>query len=181
MPPQAWLAMRTKSRQESVAASDLERRGIEFYLPRKEVKRQRSDRVVLLMQPLFPGYLFVDAGEATWSELGSVRGSVGVVRRGSRPALVPPGVVDAIRKMIEIDQPVDVRDGLIEGTPVRIVQGCFAGLSGVLVFHRRKPYLGVHLEMMGRTVLVPVERTDFEPVLGPGVRTADAGASADRS
>ena len=56
-----WLVVRTKVRQEQVARENLERQGFDLYLPTIRAARRRAGRWCAVVEPLFPGYLFVHA------------------------------------------------------------------------------------------------------------------------
>ena len=53
-----WYAVYTKSRFEKKLYSELVNKGIECYLPLKSEKRQLSDRVKIVEEPLIRGYFF---------------------------------------------------------------------------------------------------------------------------
>src|SRR6266550_3392438 len=53
-----WFAVQVRARSEKLVASILENKGFENLLPVYKIKRQRSDRVLAIELPLFPGYLF---------------------------------------------------------------------------------------------------------------------------
>src|SRR5512147_949641 len=54
-----WYALWVKSRHEFVTERELDRKGIETFLPTVSKVRQWKDRKKLVDFPLFPGYLFV--------------------------------------------------------------------------------------------------------------------------
>ena len=58
---EAWYALYARSRHEKVVDDLLRRKGIETFLPVRKIKRRWSDRVKLIEEPLFKGYLFVHA------------------------------------------------------------------------------------------------------------------------
>src|SRR5262249_54188687 len=53
-----WFAVQVRARSEKLVAYVLQNKGFEFLLPLYNVNRLRSDRVIGLQLPLFPGYLF---------------------------------------------------------------------------------------------------------------------------
>src|SRR5690348_11065482 len=54
-----WYAIRTRSRHEKMVADQLDKQGIENFLPLVKQSRQWSDRVKEIELPLFSGYTFV--------------------------------------------------------------------------------------------------------------------------
>ena len=53
-----WYGVRTRANHERTAATVLEAKGYEQYLPSYKVRRRWSDRIVETILPLFPGYVF---------------------------------------------------------------------------------------------------------------------------
>src|ERR1700685_4024110 len=54
-----WYAIRTRSRREKMVSDQLEKLGIENFLPLVKRSRKWSDRVKEVEMPLFAGYNFV--------------------------------------------------------------------------------------------------------------------------
>ncbi|EQA35520.1 transcription termination/antitermination factor NusG [Leptospira inadai serovar Lyme str. 10] len=58
-PNKSWYAIYTFSRSEKKLANELEKKGIESFLPLIPVKKVWSDRVKTIYQPVFASYVFV--------------------------------------------------------------------------------------------------------------------------
>src|SRR5271166_5542188 len=54
-----WYAIRTRSRHEKMVAEQLEKQGIENFLPLVKSVRQWTDRTKEIEMPVFSGYSFV--------------------------------------------------------------------------------------------------------------------------
>ena len=94
-----WHAAYTQPRMELWARSNLWERGLEVYLPMYCKRRRHARRTDWVPSPLFPRYLFVQANLAVTGTrvIRNARGVVSLVSYGSRPAAVPPVVIDGIR------------------------------------------------------------------------------------
>ena len=126
---------------ERLALHTLRLSGFVTYLPRflePVIRRGRREEV---HRPLFPGYLFVLVVEQWWSIQRSP-GVANLLLNGGRPARVPDGVIDELRRrersdgLIRLPEPPKPR-GLRRGDQVRITQGPFtdkiavySGMSG---------------------------------------------------
>ena len=55
----AWYLVATRPKQESIARDHLARQGYRVLLPEISLKKRRQNRWVAVVEPLFPGYLFV--------------------------------------------------------------------------------------------------------------------------
>ena len=94
-----WYAVQTKPRQEQVAVTHLERQHFEIFLPRIRAARHRRGRWQSTIEPLFPGYLFVqlEFGAQNTAPIRSTRGVIGLVRFGGEPQPVPRTIMQALR------------------------------------------------------------------------------------
>src|SRR6476646_4058654 len=97
-----WYAVQLRARSEKFVSQVLQNKGFEHLLPLYSVSRKRSDRVVQLELPLFPGYLFcrLDLN----SRLLSLFTTPGVVRLlgvGQTPSPVDDSEIDAIRTILK--------------------------------------------------------------------------------
>lgn len=73
------------------------RQGFGVYLPRIRVRQRCRDRWVESVRVLFPHSLFVhvDRGARSTASIRSTRGTIGLVRFGGEPAVVPNWVIGA--------------------------------------------------------------------------------------
>ncbi|HSE42124.1 MAG TPA: transcription termination/antitermination NusG family protein, partial [Acidobacteriota bacterium] len=87
-----WYAVYTIVRHEKTANTMLAEKGIETYLPLREVRSRWKDRIKKIQLPLFPGYLFVCISNLP-GERFNILNTQGVVRllgTGSDPVPVLP-------------------------------------------------------------------------------------------
>jgi transcriptional antiterminator RfaH len=131
-----WFAVNTKPRNEAIAEKNLAAKGIEVFSPRIELTRRRGGRRVAMMEPLFPGYLFV-ASEDPADLVMQVRYSFGVKRivsAGNVPLLVPEEAVNLIKWRIGEGGPgvPRVEREFEVGDKVAVRHGPFGGLIGVI-------------------------------------------------
>lgn len=185
----SWYAVQTRPRKESAVEAALDGEGVTVLLPRfvfqvgpgarGSRKRRRGrprkdtaprDRV----EPMFPGYLFVQLAPSEQEKWQAVRRNPWVVRilgTGEEPVPVPDEAIDIILEKSFGSGIVVFRDGrpawrdLEAGTRVEITQEPFRGLVGIL----EKPTSGrrrvrVLLQLMGHEVPVEVDAGSLRPV-----------------
>ena len=153
-----WYVVQTQVNGEVKAARNLLRQGYDIYLPRYLKRRRHARKVDFVAQPLFPRYIFVAIDMATqrWRSIQSTFGVSRLVCNGDDPALVPDGVVPALRAR-EDDKgfvKMEVRPAFAPGDKVRVLAGAFmdsAGLFNGLADHDR---VSILLDMLGRKVRV---------------------------
>lgn len=143
-----WYVLHSKPNQEEFLWEQLSNRDVEVYYPYLIVKpvnpRSRTRRA------LFPGYLFVhfDLHNENLSTLLHLPGAANLVSFGGEPAIVPEGIVQAIKRKVEQGviesekkpsfQPGDIitiREGLLEGYE-GIVDSRLSGADRVRIFLR---------------------------------------------
>lgn len=90
-----WLLVFCKPRQDSVAASNLQRQGFCVYSPQLEVSRSHGQ---VRTEPLFPGYVFinVDPQAQSIAPVRSTKGVLRFVRFGDEYACASQDVIDRI-------------------------------------------------------------------------------------
>ncbi len=149
-----WYAVFTKPRQEHVAEEHLERQAFTVWLPRLEHSVRHRGRWVDRIEPLFPRYLFLqaDAADQDLSTIRSTRGVTGLVRQGIEPAVVPEQVISFLRETADpesglhhIGSPARFK----RGDRVRVIEGPFEGLEGVLLKEKGEERVLVLLAILG--------------------------------
>jgi len=161
-----WYVLHLKVNHENVAEKYLNGTAIENFIPRYSVKSRRKDRNrALVKRPLFPGYVFVRLNLQSENKTKTLR-SPGAVKfvgfEASSASVVPDKVVESLKILVQDGSAVKPHPYLDAGRRVNIIDGPFRGASGFLDRKGRKNRLVVTLELLGRSVSVPVEEEDVE-------------------
>jgi transcription antitermination factor NusG len=155
-----WLAIWSKPRAEKVALGLLASAGVPAWLPTITVRRRWSDRWKDVELPLFPGYLFAQTTPDAWPQLLRVRAVLTVVKQGHQPAWIREHQMEELRAAVERIKSGDEEPEVVEdfelGTRVRVVDGPFAGLVGVVREKRGARRLLVGFEQIGRAVSIAI-------------------------
>jgi transcriptional antiterminator RfaH len=151
-----WYVVQTQVNAEVKAAQNLLCQGYDIYLPRYLKRRRHARKVDFIAKPLFPRYMFVAVDMATqrWWSIQSTFGVSRLVCNGDNPAVVPEGVVPALKAREDEKGFVkmEVRPAYAPGDKVRVLAGAFmdsAGLFNGLADHDR---VSILLDMLGRKV-----------------------------
>jgi transcriptional antiterminator RfaH len=114
--------------------------------------------VEFVARPLFPRYIFVAIDMAThrWRSIQSTFGVSRLVTNGDDPAVVPEGVIHALKAREDEKGFVRInsKPAFAPGDKVRVLAGAFmdsAGLFSGLADHDR---VSILLDMLGRKVRV---------------------------
>lgn len=164
-----WFACRTHARAEKVVCGFLERNGFESYLPLVEEERQWSDRRKRIRRPLFSGYLFVRTALSDLRRVVRAPRLLNVVSVDGRFATpLRRGEIAAVRRLVEganaagrLPRPEDY---LRPGEPVRVVEGPFEGLQGVLIDDRSGSRVAVKIDALRDARAVEVDRSALRPL-----------------
>jgi len=155
-----WYLLRTKTNAEQQSYDHLEQQGYEAYFPRWIKRVRRLDQRTVTVVPLFPSYLFVAirCGEQSLHPVRSTRGVLSVVRFGEDYAVVPPRVIEQLKRR------ADAR-GLHSGPQtwpkrndrVRVKEGPFEGVEAIFVRECGEARVLVLLDILGqeRSIQLP--------------------------
>lgn len=96
-----WFLVHCKPRQDERALGNLERQSFHCYCPVRTVEKLRYGRRCKVIEPLFPGYLFIrlrlSCVNDNWHPIRSTRGVHQIVRFDQQPLAVPDVIVEQIR------------------------------------------------------------------------------------
>ncbi len=160
-----WLALYTRSRHEKLVNRELQKKGIESFLPLRKVTRSWSDRKKLIEEPLFKSYLFV---RIPWLKKFEVLNTVGAVSfvgtRPSEPVEVSEKELWSVRRFLEENIQIDPFPYLKEGERVYIRSGPFKGAEGFIIRKGRHCRLVISLDLLMRSVSVEIDEACVEPL-----------------
>ena len=128
-----WYALQSKPNKEEALNDQLNMNGIEVFFPQIRVNpvNPRAKKI----KAYFPGYLFVhvDLEKTGLSMLQWMPFTRGVVSFDSEPAIVPEGLLQAIRRRLEGISAAGGEgfDALTHGTRVLIREGPFEGYEAI--------------------------------------------------
>jgi transcription antitermination factor NusG len=130
----SWYALYTKPRNEKKVAERLSAAGYNVYCPLHKVKRQWSDRMKVVEEPLFKGYIFIQIEDERRNEVFNYPGPVRYLFWLRRPAIVRESEIQTIQKWLGQynHSDIDVSD-ILPGDFVRINSGPFSGEQAVFL------------------------------------------------
>jgi transcription antitermination factor NusG len=158
---QHWHVLYTKPRNEKKVAERLLGAGYTVYCPLQKVRRQWSDRVKVVEEPLFKGYLFIKIEEKKRDEVFTYPGTVRYLFWLRRPAVVHEEEIHTIQRWLgEYDpEDIDISD-IKSGDYVRIISGPFTGEQAVLLDKTNKKAV-VQLKELGIQLSLSLSNNDL--------------------
>jgi transcriptional antiterminator RfaH len=142
-----WSVVRSLPMKERFAASQLELRGFETFLPLVATRRSS--------QPLFNSYFFVRIVEQ-WRAISTCFGVLCLVRVGDCPSRMPDAEIEALKSMVvggfvrlpeALGPPV--KRTIAIGAKVRIAAGPFGGMNGLYAGQSTRERELVLLNLLG--------------------------------
>jgi transcription antitermination factor NusG len=165
-----WMVANVRSRQEKALARYLEPCGVPFYLPLHENAIRRAGRRFISFLPLFAGYVFLRGSHA--ERHAALRSNL-IAR-----ILEPPDQEELSRELRELRRLQESGASLTPcanfepGQRVRVLDGPFAGYTGVVVRGTDRPRLVVSISMLQRAVAVEFDREVLIPARAFSARLA---------
>lgn len=161
-----WYAAYTCANHERRVAGQLEVRAIEHFLPLYTSVRRWKDRRVELGLPLFPGYVFVRLALRDRLQVLGIPGVVRLVGFKNIPTAMPDAEMDAFREGLSRQLRIEPYPYLTVGRRVRITEGPFKGLEGILLRVKSGLRVVMSLDLIHRSIVVDVDAADVLPLAG---------------
>ena len=154
-----WYALQVYQRLEKITALLLNQKGIDLFLPTYSVKRRWSDRVKVVEQPLFPGYLFCRLDpRQRWLPVLTTPGVVFIVGTGKEPIAIPETEIETVRRIVRSATSAEPWPYLHCGDRVTISDGPLRGIEGILAEMKNACKVVVSINLLQRSVAVVVDR-----------------------
>lgn len=161
-----WLVFYTKPRSEFRCEKHLKRMDIDVLVPKKEVLRRWSDRTKRVLFPLFPGYLFAFCDPRERLDVLAQNGIVRSIWHDGRPAKLSANDQYVLKLTEQHRNSVDVVDFPLPAldSRVKVVEGPFAGVEGVVVKHQGKHFVCVDIEAIGSSLTLNIDKGSLQSV-----------------
>jgi transcriptional antiterminator RfaH len=165
IPPATWFCIKSKPRQEAVAVLNLRALGeVEIVFPRLRRTRKGHDKNRVVVEPLFPGYIFVKFDpEELHGPVRNTRGVLQLVSRNGRPVDVDASVITELLALGP-DATLSMLDEELKiGAKVRVIRGIFSGSEGEVVkLQEPQKRIAVLLSLLGSEQAVEMPLDDVE-------------------
>ncbi len=125
-----WYALQLKPTQGDRAVANLQNQEIACFYPKITVEKFRAGKRTKRLEPLFPGYLFVNLEQTDpmWAKLRSTRGVLRVVSFNNKPAGIDDQVIQHIKDGLD---KVAEQGGIKPGQTVALEDGPFRGINAI--------------------------------------------------
>jgi len=154
-----WFVLYTKPRWEKKVNQLLNQKGVECYCPLNKVKRQWSDRMKTIHEPLIKSYVFVKVEDNDRSLVRLTNGVINFVYWNGKPATVKEREIQTIKRFLDEHENVKLR--LIELVPqqrVLINSGTFMDQTAKVLDVRKKE-VKVAIDSLGYELIALVDKS----------------------
>jgi transcriptional antiterminator NusG len=161
-----WYAVRTRSRHEKLVARQLEKQGIQSFLPLIAKINQWSDRRKQVEEPLFSGYAFVRLNHSSNDRIRvlQTQGVVSFVGVQGSGIAIPDQEIENITTLLASNVSYQERPYLQVGQRVRVSGGALDGLEGILTAENSDRSLVISIGLIQRSLSVRVAGYNVEPL-----------------
>jgi len=149
----SWFALYTKPRSEFKAAEQINSVGVNYYLPTITKIKQWSDRKKRITEPVIRGYIFIFADEKERLASLEQQAVVRCVFEAGRPARIPAWQMENLMKMLNTDSEFFVHEGITKGTKVKIIDGPFEGVIGIVQEFDEGKSIAVSIDLLNRSII----------------------------
>ncbi len=159
-----WYAAYTCANHEKRVVEQLDRGCVEHFLPLYETVRRWKDRRVRLKLPLFPGYVFVRLALRDRLQVLQIPRVVRLVGFNGLPSALDDAEIQKLREALTHHLRAKPHPYLTVGRRVRIVNGPFEGLEGILLRKKGNLRVVLSLDLIHRSMVVDVDAADVQPL-----------------
>jgi transcriptional antiterminator NusG len=160
-----WFAVYTKSRHEKKVAANLKDKGVQVFLPLRNVLSRWKDRRKEVLLPLFTGYLFVHiVPEENRLNVLKTPGVVALISDRAGPLPVPEEQILAIQKLVDSGIRYDPYPYVKEGMRIMIKRGPLRGTEGILIGKRKKHLLVLSVDLIQQSAALEINIADTDVV-----------------
>jgi transcription antitermination factor NusG len=153
-PEKKWFALYTKPRNEFKAEVQLNDISVENYLPTLTTLKQWSDRKKKVTDPLFRGYIFIHSNEKERLLAVEQKAIVKTICFNGKPSTIPDWQIESLRKLLTETLDVVISNNIETGAMVKIIDGPFRDVIGVVTAQQEESWLSVSVELIHRSVKV---------------------------
>lgn len=159
-----WYAIYTKPRWEKKVNQLLSEKAIETYCPLNKVSRQWSDRVKVVLEPLFKSYVFTRISPDEMTNVRMTDGVLNFVYWVGKPAVVKDKEIELIRKFLDEYDNVEIEKIDLEPSQKVIIrQGVFMDKEGEVIKVLNNKAV-VAIKSLGYQIIAQIKTANLQTV-----------------
>jgi transcriptional antiterminator RfaH len=153
-----WFAVRTRFKSEKVALKQLQRMGIESYLPIRQLTRRYGRKIRQVELPLINSFIFVKIKKQEYVHVLETEYVAGFLRFGNNILSIPESEIALLKRLLGEDIDLEVVEATYSsGDWVEVIMGPLLGMKGRLLNILGKDKLLIELTNSGHTLQISIE------------------------
>lgn len=146
-----WFVAQIKPNSYQSAIINLERQGIETFLPKMGITQRQKNKFVVKNVYVFPGYMFVcfDPHIIGWTKINSTYGVSKILAFNKNPTKVSSDLILELKIKYEVNSNPKQMEKLQKGDAIKFYSGPFTDLIAKVESADEKNRIWILLEGMG--------------------------------
>jgi len=164
-----WFAVQVTPRHEKKVDVMLSQKDYGHFLPMSSVRRNWSDRVKEIEQPLFPGYVFCRSRSSLVGNLRRTPGIIRIISFGGKPCPIDDGEIEALQRVVESRRDICSFPYFTAGQRVQVVTGPLSGITGIISQVKKRNRLIIAVDLIQKAISVEIDGAEVVPLSCPAV------------
>lgn len=154
-----WYAIYTRFRSEKMVAMLLERKGINCYLPLRDVVKRYTRKIRRYQVPLINSYVFVNIDPKQYVRVLETEHVIKFIKPGKDLYPIPEKEIDTLKRIVgEKDVEVSTSSiDLAKGEEVEVIAGSMVGIRGKIIERANKNTFVVDLNHIGFQIQIQID------------------------
>ena len=154
-----WLVATYKMNDSERTESNLSNQNVEYYLPKKKVKKSNSN---FKEEILFPGYIFIKTRLEDSLLIKYTKGIKKVVKFGKNIPLLTDDEINSIRSIEKLSNSKPITPKIKIGQEAIVADGPFKGMLGKICSLPSKERIEVFLTFLGSLRKINILKKDLK-------------------
>lgn len=138
---------------------------IENYLPVLTKIKKWSDRKKKVTEPVFRGYLFIKGNEKERLLSLTQNSIVKCISFEGKPSVIPDWQIENLKNLLTASPDVFVINKIEAGSKIKIIEGPFSGIIGVVKETQEDKWLAVSVDLINCSVIVRLPKESIIKIL----------------
>ena len=154
-----WFAVYTKYKCEKYVVDKLSKKGIAAYVPLVDVTKRYTSKIKRYQVPLINSYVFVKILKAEYIPVLETEYVLGFLKQRKNLISIPESEIEILRRVVGEKCNIELyHHEVVVGDRVEIISGNLTGLIGRIENQHGKSRFLVHLENIGYSLSIEVEK-----------------------
>jgi transcription antitermination factor NusG len=161
----SWYVLYTLPQFEKKIRHDMFALKYECYLPIRSLFKRWSDRIKRIEEPLFRNYIFARSSAQSRFNLLQLNGVLRFVSFDGQPVVLPEQEIEKIKLIESSFDDIDNESYYTVGDNVRVVNGVFMGMEGMLIRKLNGSRLLIKFPLLKQAVSVEMPERNVQKIL----------------